>query len=192
MSKLTRIVNDFIGECWHAKFDLACIVELLSSNCLHQKTIGKNIGSESFIRDCYDWSHAFPDYGTEIKTIEEYRNIVICDVHRFGTHMYRYTSSNPDKKSILTTSDFFMGIDKAEPTGICYQQPAKLIFAFEQEKISQIIIEEDPFGMLKQLNISIHKNIEPQKNTRESHISFMAKAINKALGKFGYELKRKR
>ncbi len=181
MTKLMHIVNSFIGECWHGQFNRDCITGLLSPNCLHQKTIGKCIGVDSFISDCYDWSYAFPDYNTEIKSIEEYRNIVICDVHRSGTHMNRYASSNFDKKSILTISDFFLGIDKIEPAGVSYHQPAKLIFAFEQDKISQIIIEEDPGGLIEQLNIQPHRNSKSTEVTKESQLAFASNAINRIL-----------
>jgi DNA-binding CsgD family transcriptional regulator len=155
MSRLVKIVKTFIGECWHANYNEACIAESLLKNCLHQKTIGKCIGIESFTSDCKDWSVAFPNYTTEIKTIKEYRNVVVCNVGRKGTHTNRYSSTNRDRKSILIKSDFFTTIENSAPTGRSYEQPAQLIFAFEKEKISQIIIEENPTGLPEQLGLKV-------------------------------------
>jgi DNA-binding CsgD family transcriptional regulator len=164
MSKFTNIARRFIDECWHANFNPACITEVLSKNCLHQKTIGKCVGIESFTTDCYDWSASFPDYSTEIKRVEEYRNVVICDIDRKGSHLCRYQSTNPNKKSILSISDFFKNIENLEATGVQYSQPAKVIFAFEKEKISQIIIEEDPYKMSLQLGLPISKEPIPHRD----------------------------
>lgn len=153
MSKQIEIVKNFIGECWHANSREDFIAEFLLKNCLHQKTIGKCIGTDSFNSDCKDWAAAFPDYSTEVKSVKEYRNVVLCDVERTGTHLYRYQSSNRDKNTILTKSDFFTSIENLAPTGKSYHQPAQLIFAFEKGKISQISIEEDPSGLPKQLGL---------------------------------------
>ncbi len=153
MQKKTDLVKDFIENCWLANFDSSCISEVLSENCLHQKSIGKCIGIDSFISDCQDWSKAFPDYGTRIQKIKTYKNFVICDVQRFGTHLDIYESTNPDKKTILSTSSFFKEIEGLPPTGNSYLLPAKLIVAFEKNKISQIIIEEEPEGLIQDLKI---------------------------------------
>jgi|JI9StandDraft_1071089.scaffolds.fasta_scaffold09790_4 DNA-binding CsgD family transcriptional regulator len=159
MKKEKQTVLDFVYECWQADFDPASAKSTLSKNCLHQKTIGKSIGIESFISDCYDWSNAFPDYKTTIVSIEEYRNVIICDIARTGTHLYPYVSTNFDKKSVLTSSNFFSSIEGQPPTQRSYKQPAKVIFAFERGKISQLSIEEDPLALPLQLGFK--KDREP-------------------------------
>jgi len=178
MSKLIQIVKNFIGECWRADFDKNCVADSLVKNCLHQKTIGKGVGVESFLSDCKDWTAAFPDYATEIKTMEEHRDVVICNVGRTGTHLYRYQSTNRDKKSILSVSDFFTGIENLAPTGRRYEHPAQLIFAFTKGKISQVIIEEDPTGLSKQLGL----NTAPQKGCFLNDMHLMTRTLNSALG----------
>lgn len=179
MSKLIQTAKDFIGECWHGKFNESCIFDTLSKNCLHQKTIGKGIGIESFLSDCNDWTAAFPDFSTEIKDIQEYRNVVICNIARAGTHLYRYQSTNKDRKTILTASDFFSGIENAPPTGNRYQQPAKVILAFEKGKISQVTIDEDPTAISRQLGLGTEKN--PSNRDYLSDISLLTKTLNRSL-----------
>lgn len=135
------------------------------------------MGIESFISDCHDWAEAFPDFSTTIKSMEEYRNLVICHIDRAGTHENVYRSTNPDKKTILTTSDFFTSIEDLPPTGRRYQEPAKLIFAFEKGKIAQLIIEEDPGALLQQLGL----HPEPQGSTMENDMHLSAKTLNAAM-----------
>ena len=182
MPKLIEKAKEFIGECWHGNTNKDAIFDFLTPNCLHQKTIGKCIGTESFLADCDDWARAFPDYSTEIKEVELYRNVVVIDVQRRGTHLERYLSTNPDKNTILSKSDFFTSIEKLEATGIQYNLPAKLFFSFSRNHISQIVIEENPFDMSIQLgllakskrNPSINGDLDYDKKT-------VANAISKSL-----------
>ena len=151
MSKLITITKRFINECWLANYSSECINETLSINCLHQKTIGRCTGIDTFRLDCDDWGRAFPDYGTHIINIKEYPNLVIADVIRFGTHQYQYESTN--KNDLLKPSQFLTGILNLKPTGIRYTLPAKIFYMFENEKITQIIIDEDPMEMCYTLGI---------------------------------------
>ena len=176
-----NIVKDFIGQCWHSKTNQTSIPQFLTENCLHQKTIGKCIGNKSFLTDCNDWSRAFPDYDTKIESIQKFRNLVICDVNRTGTHLYKYQSTNSNKKTILSKSDFLNQIEDLKPTGARYSLPEKLIFGFEGSLICQIIIEEHPLAMLNQLGLlSFPQNIIKENFLEDE--TLLINALNASLG----------
>lgn len=164
MSRLTHIVRQFINECWHAHYDPQCLYESLSETCLHKKTIGRCYGIDTFQSDCDDWGNAFPDYSTQILKIEEFNNLVIVDVLRFGTHQHKYQSTNSKKDTALKPSHFLSVIEEIQPTKASYRLPAKLIFTFEKERITQVIIDEDPMGM----HIALGLPQKPDGNQRET------------------------
>lgn len=184
MPKLIQVVQDFIAECWHSNTNRMFISDFLSKNCLHQKTIGKCIGKKSFLSDCNDWASAFPDYTTQVSHIQKFRNLVICDVIRTGTHLNRYQSTNVNQKTILGQSDFLCRICNMKPTGVRYQLPAQLIFGFEGNQISQILIEEDPFALSEQLGLLKNgKNFIVNKIPSSlDDRSLLMDALNQALG----------
>lgn len=179
MSKLIEITKTFIGECWHGKYDKSCIHDILSENCLHQKTIGKGVGIDSFLSDCYDWTRSFPDFSTKVQHVEEYKNVVITHIARSGTHLFPYKSTNKNKKTILSASEFFCGIEGLAPTGQRYEQPAKLIFAFDKGKISQLIIEEEPNAISRQLGLLISPSPPPDPHL---DICLLEKSLSQGLG----------
>lgn len=174
---LLKYAKAFVVECWKADFSEEAVSEFLSKSCIHQKSIGRCIGSESFISDCYDWSKAFPDYGTDILSINTCQNAVVMDVMRFGTHQEVYGSSNKSKETVLTKSKFLSGVVGADPTGITYRQPAQLIFVFQGKKITQVSIDEDPHALSEELGL----DCRGPKASLETEIKRTVYAINQTL-----------
>lgn len=154
MSKQEQIAKDFIVECWQSQYNPQCLISSLEKHCLHKKTIGQCLGVDTFKADCDDWSYAFPDYGTTILDIHDYDNIIVCNVMRHGTHLRKYRSTNPLKQDGLKPTKFLNVIESIEPTKKKYLLPATVVFTFQKNHISNILIEEDLSQMPKALGIS--------------------------------------
>jgi DNA-binding CsgD family transcriptional regulator len=109
--------------------------------------------------------------------IQKIRGHVICEVLRTGTHENTYSMSNHNHHTILTKSEFLKNIENIQPTKLSYKQPATIIFSFEGECISQILFEEEPLALVKQLKLDTYFATIP-KTSKEQDFEGLKKAIN--------------
>lgn len=152
-------MKDVVRELIHLEWQVGAKNEMwdsvLTDSTLFSSAMGRKIGIDCVKLHSKDFFHACPDFCTEVKKMQVFGNVVVCDAVFTATHQNFYTCTETDASGVIIQSDFCEKFAGLTPKGKKFVQVVELFFVFERGKIMRIAIQEDPLSLCRQLGIDV-------------------------------------